>query len=293
MLSLRSSSSVLLIFGIIILTSITGSAQSFTVDNICLTAEETTLARQINRYRKDSRLPEIPLSKSLTVVAKTHIDDLQTHRPDTNICTAASWSEHGKWTPCCFNPYVLKYDCMWDKPKELTAYPYRGYELVYYDENIIQPDSLFAIFQSSSETMDMFLTKNMFHDKKWAAMGLAIGENYVSIWFGQRNDPAGTPKACREISGMGDTDQTQKDQSLPVVNNKPSIYHLIYGSFTTKADADEALRRFKNNGMEKASILAKDGRYRISLEQFNTLRNAMNAKEKLQNLYPEAWIFKE
>ncbi|MCH8903763.1 MAG: hypothetical protein IIA45_07605, partial [Bacteroidetes bacterium] len=42
------------------------------VEYHCITAEELKLYRQINDYRKKKGLPSIPLSASLTHVAKTH-----------------------------------------------------------------------------------------------------------------------------------------------------------------------------------------------------------------------------
>ena len=136
---------------------------------------------------------------------------------------------------------------MWDKPKELTSYPFRGYELVYYDESIVQPDSILKVWKTSYETIDMLLTQNQHSDKKWLAMGLAIGENYVSLWFGQRNDPIGVPKKCSslEASSFSAVKPYQNEGEEPP---KTSTYYLIYGSFNTKADANEAIKRYKNNG---------------------------------------------
>lgn len=268
------------------------SAQIRTVAEVCLSEEELKLAREINDLRKQNRLPEIPLSASLSFVAKTHIWDLQNNKPDTSICTSASWSDKGSWTACCFSPYVLKYDCMWDKPKELTSYPYRGYEMVYYDESIVQADSIFKLWKSSFETTDMLLSKNHHSDKNWLAMGLAIGENYVSVWFGQRSDAAGAPKKC-SVAQSGNFTPATTEESKTIAPQKASKYYLIYGSFTTRADANEAIKRYKNSGLPNVSILEKEGRYRIALDKFDNLRDAMTAKEKLSISYPEVWIFKD
>jgi hypothetical protein len=279
-------------FLLMLTAQLPAAAQITSVEDVCLTEAELKLADAINQFRKQNKLPEIPLSASLSFVAKAHIWDLQTNNPDTSICTSASWSNKGKWTPCCFNPYILKYDCMWDKPKELTSYTYRGYELVYYDESIVQPDSIFQVWKSSYETIDMLLTQNQHSDKKWLAMGLAIGENYVSLWFGQRNDPIGVPKKCSslEASSFSAVKPNQDEGEEPP---KTSTYYLIYGSFNTKADASEAIKRYKNSGLTNVRILEKEGRFRISLNQFDNLRDAMKAKEQLSISYPEIWIYKE
>lgn len=282
----------LFMFLLMLTVLLPATAQITSVEEVCLSESEVKLAEAINLFRKQNKLPEIPLSASLSFVAKAHVWDLQTNNPDTSICTSASWSNKGNWTPCCFNSYVLKYDCMWDKPKELTSYPFRGYELVYFDESIVQPDSIFQVWKSSYETIDMFLTRNQHGDKKWLAMGLAIGENYVSLWFGQRNDPVGVPKKCSSLEATGfvavKPNQNDEEESL-----KTSTYYLIYGSFNTKSDANEAIKRYKNSGLPHVRILEKEGRFRVSLNQFDNLRDAMKAKEELSISYPEIWIYKE
>ncbi len=70
---------------------------------------------------------------SMTHVAHLHVADLNQHQPDTSICNLHSWSDKGEWTSCCYQAYVPNQNCMWNKPKELTPYKYRGYELAYFD----------------------------------------------------------------------------------------------------------------------------------------------------------------
>ncbi len=342
---MKSYKSLLLIIFFAAFLFDTSVAQSYTVSNVCLSADELKLASQINNLRKQHKLPEIPLSKSLSVVAKTHVWDLQTNKPDTAYCTAASWSNMGKWKACCFNPRAPNYDCIWNKPKELTAYPFRGYELVYYDEENIDADIILSILESSYYTIDMLLTRNAHKDKEWRAMGLAISENYVSFWFGQRQDAAGVPPICatpsqaelltiqkeeakkpeikesfkeeihsaeevkiQEIPQTTDerldikSTQTEvtaskvqesAEKEVTAIAEEAGTFHLIYGSFSKRADANEALRRYKNSGLPKAGILEKDGRFRVSLDRFDNQQDAINARNKLKASYPEIWIYKE
>ncbi len=168
-------------------------AQSHTVDNFCISQSEEHLAALINTYRKQNRLPEISLSASLSFVAKTHIADLQRNQPDTSICSTASWSDQGLWTPCCYQAYVLKNECMWDKPKELTPYTFRGYELSYFDEGIIAVDKLWELWISTEEVTEMLLTKGKHADKN----GLLLVWVFLIIMlrYGLASGP--TPKASR------------------------------------------------------------------------------------------------
>lgn len=267
--------------------------QTTSLGTVCMSADEMKLAALINNLRKQNKLPEIPLSVSLTYVAKTHVADLQTNKPDTSICNTASWSDKGRWTPCCFNSYVLKYECMWDKPKELTSYNFRGYELSYFEEGIVNVDSVFKLWNSTSAARDMLLTREGHADKKWLAMGLGLSENYISVWFGQRADPAGRPYKCdnekQETFAASFTNE-KKDSTKTSTSTK---YYIIYGSFNSRADANEAVRRYKNSGLKNVQILEKEGRFRIAIDVHDNLKDAMNAKEKLSSSYPEAWIFKD
>lgn len=269
-------------------------AQAHTVDNFCISQSEEHLAALINTYRKQNRLPEISLSSSLSFVAKTHVADLQRNRPDTSICSTASWSDQGLWTPCCYQAYVLKNECMWDKPKELTPYTFRGYELSYYDEGIIAVDQLWELWLSTEEVIDMLLTKGKYADKKWAAIGVGISDNYASVWFGQRADAKGKPRVCSETdiafrAPFNDSSRLGSEEN----KTETSRFFLIYGSFTIRADANEALRRYKNAGFKNAQIVTKDNRIRVALDVFPTLREAMFAKEKLSASYSDAWIMRE
>jgi hypothetical protein len=267
--------------------------QPTSLGQVCMSTDEMRLANLINNLRKQNRLPEIPLSVSLTFVAKTHVADLQTNKPDTSICNTASWSDKGRWSPCCFNSYVLKYECMWDKPKELTSYTYRGYELSYFEEGIVNVDSVFKLWNSTPAARDMLLTREDHADKKWLAMGLGLSENYVSVWFGQRADPAGRPNKCDndKQETFAATFKSERKDITEKSNN--AKYYIIYGSFNSKADANEAVRRYKNSGLKNVLILEKEGRFRIAIDVYDNLKDAMNAKDRLSSSYPEAWIFKD
>lgn len=266
------------------------NAQLTTVESICLDEQELRLANLINNFRLQNDLPAIPLSKSLSFVAKTHAYDLQLNKQDTSICNAHSWSNRGKWKACCYNNYINSSNCMWDKPKELTAYTYRGYEIVFSEEGIVLVDSVFRLIKTSPEASNLLLGMDSHSDKKWLALGVGVSENYVSIWLGQRNDLAGKPLSCSEIQNQ----QTAQATAASInASGKVARYYLIYGSFQTQTDANEAVKRYKNSGLENVSILRKDGRFRVAIDVCDNLKDAMKSKEKFQSLYPEAWIYKE
>jgi len=60
------------------------------------TADEQKLYELLMAYRADKGLPRIPRSRSLTIVAQTHAQDLQAHPPDEDKgCNMHSWSANG------------------------------------------------------------------------------------------------------------------------------------------------------------------------------------------------------
>ena len=260
-------------------------AQQFELKQVCLDQNELKLAELINAFRKANRKPVLPLSSALSFVAQTHINDLQENRPDTSICLTASWSDKGKWTACCYNKYIVNQECMWAKPKELTSYPFRGYELSYFQEELIIVDSVFKVWMKSEDTRDMLLTSGNYSAKKWETMGVGVGDNYVSVWFGQRADANGKPKNCEELR------EAERKQEVSASGKEK--YYLIFGSFAYQGDAQEAVKRYQKSGFQNAMMLKSNNRIRVALDVFDSLREATEAKEKLSSTYKDAWILKE
>jgi hypothetical protein len=266
--------------------------QEHSIDNFCITTAELNFSESINKFRRENRMSEIPLSTSLSFVAKTHVADLQLNRPDTSICTTASWSDKGIWKSCCYNSYIHRPECMWEKPKELSNYPFRGYEIVYFEENLLQPDMVADLWFSVPEVVDFILGKGAHSDKKWAAMGVGIGENYLSLWMGQRTDPNRKPAVCakgNEIFLAPFTNDTSAKTSVKNTNR----YYIIYGIFGSLQEAQTALKTHKNNGFEHAVIVTKDNKIRVALNVLDNLKDAIAAKEKLPAEYSDSWILKD
>lgn len=182
---------------------------------------------------------------------------------------------------------------MWDKPKELTPYIYRGYEMVFNEEGIVQVDSVFYLWKTAYEAVDMLLSRNQHSDKKWLAMGVGVSENYVSVWFGQRPDPTEKLISCKEAMRNNLSNSESESSQQLNISGQTAKYYLIYGSFNTRSDAEEAVKRYKKSGLQQVSILQKDGRFRVAIDAHNNLKDAMKSKERLHDQYPEAWIYKD
>ena len=272
---------------IFLFSYLAAASQKRIPDDYCISIDEMKLFKSINDLRTDYDKPELKLSSSLSYVAKLHVNDLLNNHPDTSICGLSSWSKNGEWRACCYNSYVLDEECMWDKPKELTSYPYRAYELVTYFEDEYTTDSVIKLWSGTRQLIDMILTRGKYEQKKWVCFGVGINDHYVSVWFGQRTDKAPVPAVCDTTYNVYETDSTAASI------DSEGFFYLVYGSFENIADAKEALKRYKKNSFPEAGILSKDNLNRIYLGKFNNLKAAMYAKQSLPYTYREAWILKE
>jgi len=274
----------LLIGALIILSPLFSQSSKSIPKDFCISVEEHNLYEKINQFLKENGNKSLSLSKSLCYVAKTHVSDLLQNNADTSICNLSSWSDQGSWQACCYNAYVPNPDCMWDKPKELTNFKYRGYELAFYFEDSFNSDSIMQLIYSSRITRDMLLAKGNYSNKKWISLGIGINRNYACIWFAQRKDTEAIPQLC-------DTTTIQTPiVSTPVTENS---YYIIGASFEVLKDAREAIKRFKQNGFKQSGILKSGNNHRVYLNKFDSLKEAMYFKQKLPYTYNDAWILKE
>lgn len=265
------------------LTSLFGQNNNKIPNDFCISNTENQLFNSINQLLIENGGKELSLSKSLSYVAKLHINDLSENHPDTSICNLSSWSDKGDWTACCYNSYVPNSECMWNKPKELTNFRYRGYEMALYFEEEYNSDSIMQLLYSSKKALAMLLTKDDYSSKKWICMGIGINENYTSIWLAQRADNAGKPKIC----------DNNKKETIEIVDTKESKYYVITASFIAMKDAKESVKRLKQNGFKNAGILKSNTNLRVYLKELKTLKEAMYFKQKLPYTYNDAWILKE
>ncbi len=280
------SSILLTIIVILFIPSFVVGQKSIPGD-FCLSNDELNLFDRINVLRSDYDKKTIQLSASLSYVASLHVKDLQNNHPDTSICNLSSWSDKGNWEPCCYNSYILNPDCMWDKPKELTPYKYRGYEMVTYIEDKFNNDSILELWADSKEVLDLILTRGNYEKKNWVCGGVSIGKNYVSLWFGQRKDTQKPPIICDNEKRKTDTIVSKK----PI--KKKNTYYLIFGSFPDTHSAREAIKDTKDNGFKDSGILEGNNKIRLYLNKYASLKEAMFAKQQLPFVYREAWILKD
>ena len=152
-----------------------------------LTEEESKLYKFVMEYRQQKGLGAIPISKSLNIVAKTHVIDLFNNKPTSENCNEHSWSSKGKWSACCYTSDHAKAKCMWNKPRELTNYKGNGYEIAYWNSDDATAENALSGWQESPGHNAVIINKGIWK-QQWNAIGIGIYKNYAVIWFGNEPD---------------------------------------------------------------------------------------------------------
>lgn len=157
--------------------------------------KEAKLYYIINAYRESQGLQKLSFSKSLTIVARTHVSDSNTYTPENQRDSRGmqgnlhSWSNHGSWTPVVYTSDHEYAANMWSKPRELTSYTGNGYEISSWYSGNITPEDALDLWKNSSGHNAVMTTQGNWSDLK--TMGVAIDGNYAHVWFGSAADPAG------------------------------------------------------------------------------------------------------
>jgi hypothetical protein len=155
-----------------------------------LNDEERKLYNIIMSHRKARGLPQIPLSKSLTYVAQTHARDVSMNRPVHGECNGHSWSDKGKWTPCCYTADHAQANCMWLKPSELTGYTGYGFEIgiITVPGYTLGAEMMFAGWQTSPQHYALIVNNAPWENSHWKAIGIGIYKEFGCVWFGIAED---------------------------------------------------------------------------------------------------------
>lgn len=178
------------------------SAQPVVLPAVCLSSTEEALMRQVNEYRRQKGLEDVPLSKSLTYVAQMHVWDLAEHNPHSRRCNLHSWSNKGTWSGCCYTEDHARAACMWNKPAELTNYKGKGYEIAYWTDEPVSGDTyaykaLKGWKQSPGHNM-VIVNSGKWKKVKWNAMGVGVYKGYAVVWFGELEDDEDRVSLCAE-----------------------------------------------------------------------------------------------
>ncbi len=283
---------VLILFFFILMIPAISFSQHEIPPDLCLTQEEYRLYTLINDYRTSKGLPVIPISKSLSYVAKIHVRDLYHNHPDTSFCNLNSWSDKGPWTSCCHSKYTPNPDCIFNKPKELTSYKGEGHELCYWDSENVSPDTVFRFWRSVEQTRDVILGQRKWTMYSWKAIGVGLYDGYACVWVGDQPDIENEPVICPSDSAAETLKLPQGKPPDNVITAPANRYYVIFGSFTTMEEAKRAVEIFKEQGFYLSKVLVKENSYRVTLSDHATMQEAKEFKSKLGEKYKEAWIIK-
>lgn len=293
--------------------------------NFCIGSKEMKLFQMINEYRSIFELPAIPLSKSLCYTASLHVKDLFLNHPDQGACNLHSWSDKGFWKPFCYPRDEDKKNSVWDKPKELTKYPSKGFEIVYWENETPDIDSILSVWKTETYFNDFLMNTGKWEGKNWNAIGLAVYENFACAWFGEVTDPEGSPWVCGNPPVIKRADSTKrspvpvskvskvkvKNDSAFQISPAPGttgngdstkvfktdstiVYYIIVRTNVSKKLAEQISNDYKSKGYQNARVVEKNGKFRVSVyETKDRLEALTKLKEIRKTLVKDAWLLKE
>lgn len=286
------------LFLLFLLSGLQAKPQVAIPADFCISDAELKLFNLINNYRKEQKLPAVSMSKNLCFVAKLHVNDLQTNRPDVGNCNLHSWSDQGSWTECCYGRDPSNSTCMTSKPAELTSYEGKGYEIAFWESLDAVPEVVLDTWLSSTASKDLIVNSGTWKNSTWKALGVGIYKGYAVAWFGEEEDSDKSVKVC-------DADQPQEQLLLRVIpmrdSSGPAVaagakgvkYYLIISSFKEKSQAETEVKTLKGRGFKNPSVVTSEGNFRVALGEYDTREQALQAKKKLGERYQAAWVLKQ
>lgn len=152
-------------------------------------ADALLLMNLVNEYRGEHGLDAIPASSSMCIVGDAHVLDLAINAPDApDACNMHSWSGVGEWSSCCYTPDHAQAECMWNKPRELTAYPGDGFENAASGRLGLTPAEALELWKGSPGHNDVILSQGIWANAPWLALGAGVDMGYAVLWFGRETD---------------------------------------------------------------------------------------------------------
>lgn len=300
--------------------------------SICISNEERELLNLINDYRVENGLPSLDISAALTYTADMHTADLFYNKPHIKGKSLYSWSNKGKWNKLNFKKSKKPIKEIKDKPSEITRYNGQSLEAIYYSSGVFSPRLIFERWKQQPDINNMMLNRQEYSTSMWKVIGVSHFEGYTSVWFGPLDDTTGTVSFCEgEPAVLANTkskeenklvevskevkyseiysnnnnnkveEEEMKEEVTEQIHTQPQveqttgdIWYVVVGSASDMNSANRMLNVFKQQGLNNAEILTKDGKFRIIAGKFNNRPAADNFKSTVVNQYGyrDAWILK-
>lgn len=153
-----------------------------------LSGTEQDLYNLLMQYRREHGLPPIPVSKSLSFVAKLHVRDLEKNTVPAPY-NFHSWSKNGPWKSVSYTADHRSAKMMYDKPRELTSYQGNGYEIVYMNSGSARSLDAFSLWKASKPHNAVITNADDWKRMQWQAVGVGVFGRYAAVWFGDKIDP--------------------------------------------------------------------------------------------------------
>jgi len=151
--------------------------------------ENWRLVDLINQYRRQQKLPEIPLSPRLTVVATLHVHDLAEQRPQDKFGSLHSWSLDPRWKGGAYRSGdKTTWGIMWDKAKEITGYPAVAFEIC--ATGARDMEQALEVWRASPNHHPVILSRGVWAEPRWRwqALGAVFFQGFACAWFGNTAD---------------------------------------------------------------------------------------------------------
>ncbi|MEI6684100.1 MAG: CAP domain-containing protein [Bacteroidota bacterium] len=292
--------------------------------NFCISQTVMDLYSRINDYRLQNNLPPVQLSKSLCYVATLHAKDLMLHHPDQGGCNSHSWSDKSFWKPFCYPRDENKKNSVWDKPRELTAYPAKAYEIVYWENSPLVADTVIMVWKTEEYFNSFLLNTGKWREKPWNAIGIAIYENYACAWFGESTDPEGTAYVCGNMPVVQKKDtikpgavvkkpritavkkvktdslSTRPADTIPPKAVAPvsktdtvaKTYYIIVKTNLSMDAATKLVGALKVQEYPGAKVITRDDKIRVSVFESTSKPEVMTKLKEVKKTYKDAWLYK-
>ncbi len=280
-------------------------------DNFCVSEAEWKLYLMINEYRDQYNLPPIPLSRSLCYVANTHVKDLFFHHPDVEPCNFHSWSDKGPWSPFCYPGDENAKRSVWNKPMELSNYPDKGYEIVYWENSAVVIDDVIDFWRSFDYFNGFLMNTGKWEDREWNAIGIGICQNFAAAWFGEAADAETAPYICGQkppepepepepdtvgiqpwVSHISDTLEDATSPVSPAVPVKEHYYIIIKSQLSLK-ESEKVVHQLREKDYKQAQVLQEGKKIRVSIFDTKDRDEALRLLKQAKTLYKDAWLFKQ
>lgn len=174
------------------------------------------------------------------------------------------------------------------KPKELTGYKYKAWEVVYYGGEAATAEDAFELWKEIALMNDYLLNTGKW-TKQWSAIGVGIYGEYACVWFGEGPDHYSAAINCSDTT-ISDSIKALKAKFSGI--DESTLYYIITGLANNKEQAEAEVRKLVTKGYKNAQYLTTTTFIRISADKFLTESEAYQSLEKIKKLYPQAWLLK-